>query len=831
MRKLKKLTLIVSVVFALVQPIYSQVVINEILAANNGSVFSPGGDNCDYIELYNNSGSAVSLFGYTLTDNTNSPNKFVFPPNAVIPPYGYVVVWCDSDTNNPIDFHATFALSADTGEEVALYKNGIRVDYIKFGFQIPDKSIGRYPSGSSLWKLCNPTPGDQNISVQMGNPLYLKINEWMATNSKGSDWIEIYNPRTNGPVDMSLMYFTSTKMDGTSNLATSVIPPYSFIDSNAFLLLWCDKDPEKGANHLDFALSSTYGETTSLYLSNRITLVDRIVFGPQFRDISMGRLPDGSTNIVYFPSGRATPGDSNFLPITNVVVNEVLAHTDPPLEDAVEFYNLSSSPVDISGWWLSNNEDDPQKYLIPANTIIPPNGFVVFYEYQFNTGPKAFTFNSAHGDEVCLFSADANGNLTGYKLYKVFGATENGVSLGRYVKSTGGTDFVPMSKLSFTTNSLYEVKPTDPPSYIGIFRLGTGAPNPYPKVGPIVITEIMYHPPDIGTNDNVLDEYIEICNISDQPFPLYSTATNAPMQYTNTWRIRGDVDFDFPQGVVLPPNGKLLVVNFDPITNLTQRAAFIEKFGVPTNTPLFGPYKGKLSNRTATIELYKPDPIQMPPHPDAGYVPYIFVEKVKYEDRNGWPPEADGGGYSLHRFSYTGYANDVTNWFAAPPTPGSDFLPPSIVTQPQSLTVSKGDTATFTVVATGSALRYQWFFNGAIVINATNSTLTIPNVQTNHAGLYWVVLTNELGKATSAVAQLTVSEVAKLQFMQPVIQSDGSIKLTINGVPNQVYSIDSSTNLVDWITIMQVTNMDTSITVFDVITNAPRKFYRSRVIQ
>ncbi|MCX7871832.1 MAG: lamin tail domain-containing protein [Verrucomicrobiae bacterium] len=831
MRKFKSLALIVLIITGLMESVYSQVVLNEILAANNGVVFSPNGDNPDYIELYNNSGSTVSLFGYTLTDNTNSPNKFVFPPYAVIPPYGYVVVWCDSDTNNPVDFHATFALSAEEGEEMALYKNGIRVDYIKFGFQVANRSIGRTPSGSSAWKLGYPTPGEQNREVQLGNPMYLKINEWMATNSKGADWIEIYNPRTNGPVDMSYMYLTSTKMDGTSNLASSVIPPLSFIDSNAFFMLICDKDPEKGANHVDFALSSTYGETTSLYLSNRVTLVDRVVFGPQFRDISMGRLPDGATNIVYFPSGRSTPAESNFMPLTNVVVNELLAHTDPPLEDAVEFYNLTSSAIDISGWWLSNNEDEPQKYRIPSNTVIPPNGFIVFYEYQFNVGANAFTFNSARGDEVVLTSADASGNLTGYRLSKSFGATQNGVSLGRYVKSYGGTDLVPMSKLSFTTNPLYEVKPTDPPSYIGIFRLGTGAPNPYPLVGPIIFSEIMYHPPDIGTNDNALDEYIELCNISSSSFPLYSTATNAPMQYTNTWRIRGEIEFDFPQGVVLPPNGKVLVVNFDPVTNQTQLTAFTQKFNVPTNTPIFGPYKGKLSNRAGTIELYKPDPVQLPPHPDAGLVPYIFVEKVRYEDRNGWAASADGNGFSLHRFSYTGYANDVTNWFAGAPTPGSDFLSPAIIVQPQSLTVSPGDTATLSVSATGTALRYQWFFNGALVINATNPVLSISSVGTNHAGLYWVIVTNELAKATSAVAQLTVSTVAKPQFMQPVLQADGSIKLTVKGVSNQIYAIDSSTNLVDWTPIVQMTNTNSVFTIFDVTTNAPRKFYRSRVIQ
>lgn len=808
----------------------AQVVINEVLAANL-TVYSPNGDTPDYIELYNTSGSPINLYGWTLTDNTNTPNKFAFPPGAVIPPYGYVIVWCDSDTNNPVDFHATFNLSAKEGEEVALYRNNLLIDYVKYGVQIADKAICRIPNGTGPWRLGLPTPKDSNTAVQMGNPIYLKLNEWLATNSNGSDWIEVYNPRTNGPVDMSLMYFTSTKMDGTTNLATSIVPQLSFIDSGGFVLFWCDKRPQDGANHLDFALSSTYGETTSLYLSNRITLVDRVVFGPQIRNVSMGRLPDGSTNIVYFPAGKSTPEESNFIPITNIVVNEILAHTDPPLEDAVEFYNLTSSPIDISGWWLSNDRDKPQKYRIPNNTIIPANGFIVFYEYQFNTGANAFTFNSAHGDEVCLASADSSGNLTGYILYKSFVATENGVSLGRYVKSDGGTDFVPMSRLSFTTNPLYYVTRDDPPSYIGIFRLGTGAPNPYPLIGPVVISEIMYHPPDIGTNDNPYDEYIELRNITTTNVPLYSTATNAPMQYTNTWRIRGDVDFDFPQGIVIPPGGSILVVNFDPLTNQTQLLSFCQTYNIPTNTPMYGPYKGKLSNRSSTIELYKPDPVQLPPHPDAGYVPYIFVEKVKYEDRDPWPANADGTGYSIHRFSLTGYANDQTNWFGGPPTPAADFIAPSIVTQPLSQTVSVGSSVSFSVSATGTVPRYQWFFNGAILVNATNPVYTISNVQTNHAGNYWVVVTNELGRATSAVAVLTVTTTVKPQFTIPELLSGGLIKLTIKGVPGQVYALETSTNLIDWTTLAVITNTNSSVVFQDSATNAPRRFYRSRLVQ
>ena len=80
------------------------------------------------------------------------------------------------------------------------------------------------------------------------------------------------------------------------------------------------------------------------------------------------------------------------------------------------------------------------------------------------------------------------------------------------------------------------------------FRTGTGASNAYPKVGPVVISEIMYHPPDLGTNDNGRDEYIELHNISTVPVALFES--------TNAWRLRDAVDFDFAPGTVLAPGGE-----------------------------------------------------------------------------------------------------------------------------------------------------------------------------------------------------------------------------------------------------------------------------------
>ncbi|MDW8308060.1 MAG: immunoglobulin domain-containing protein [Verrucomicrobiales bacterium] len=86
------------------------------------------------------------------------------------------------------------------------------------------------------------------------------------------------------------------------------------------------------------------------------------------------------------------------------------------------------------------------------------------------------------------------------------------------------------------------------------------------------------------------------------------------------------------------------------------------------------------------------------------------------------------------------------------------MLPPSILSQPQSLAVNEGQTAIFSVTATGTPpLRFQWFFNtNTPLAGATNATLTLSAVTTNDAGAYSVRVTNDYGTALSGFAFLTV---------------------------------------------------------------------------
>ena len=86
------------------------------------------------------------------------------------------------------------------------------------------------------------------------------------------------------------------------------------------------------------------------------------------------------------------------------------------------------------------------------------------------------------------------------------------------------------------------------------------------------------------------------------------------------------------------------------------------------------------------------------------------------------------------------------------------WTPPGIAQQPQNIAVTTGSSATFTVVASGpSDLSYQWIKNDTNIVDATNSSYTIENVQDSDAGDYKVTVSGNNGQSvTSNTATLTI---------------------------------------------------------------------------
>ena len=297
--------------------------------------------------------------------------------------------------------------------------------------------------------------------------------------------------------------------------------------------------------------------------------------------------------------------------------------------------------VDIGGWFLTDDFFTPKKYRVPAGTSIAAGAYRVFSELQFNPQPgvdPSFAFSST-GDEVFLFAGDAASNLVGTYHGFEYGASPNGVAFGRYTNSQGEEQFVLASANT------------------------PGATNAPALVGPVVLSEIMFHPPDLAGADNDFDEYLELRNITTTNVPLH-----APAYPTNTWRLRKAVEFDFPQGVTLPPGGHLLVVGFDP-ADAALLSAFRTTYQLSAAIPVLGPWAGKLDNSGEAIELQRPD------NPNTNMVPYLLVEKVAYRDDVPWPANADGLGNSLQRQPIAAFGNDPAHWIASPPTPGVCKLP------------------------------------------------------------------------------------------------------------------------------------------------------------
>jgi hypothetical protein len=82
---------------------------------------------------------------------------------------------------------------------------------------------------------------------------------------------------------------------------------------------------------------------------------------------------------------------------------------------------------------------------------------------------------------------------------------------------------------------------------------------------------------------------------------------------------------------------------------------------------------------------------------------------------------------------------------------------PSFATQPTNQNVTRGANVSFTISASGTApLSYQWLKNGTPIVGATNSTLTLTNVQSSDAASYTVTVTNAVGSVTSNAAALTL---------------------------------------------------------------------------
>jgi hypothetical protein len=285
-------------------------VLNEVVARNVNGAQAPWGARPGWVELYNPTASLFDLSGMKFGVTTDAASAWTFPAGASIPAFGYLAVWCDpgqpASAINSADLNSARALGDASGGAYLFNSSGQLVNQVEWGFQIADRSIG-ISVGS--WKLlASPTRGTVNAAAAtLSTASALRINEWMCAPSIGGDWFELYNPGAN-PVALGGLYLSDDP--GEVGRTKFVIAPLSFIDGPGWVRWEADNAQALGRNHVNFALG---GDAEYLRLSaSDATVIDAVSFGVQAANVSQGRVPNGTANIVAMP-GSPTPGASNIL--------------------------------------------------------------------------------------------------------------------------------------------------------------------------------------------------------------------------------------------------------------------------------------------------------------------------------------------------------------------------------------------------------------------------------------------------------------------------------------------------------------------------------------
>jgi len=276
-------------------------------------------------------------------------------------------------------------------------------------------------------------------------------------------------------------------------------------------------------------------------------------------------------------------------PLTAVVINEFLAHTDLPQVDFVELFNTSGQPLNIGGCYLTDDVDT-NKFRIPDNTMIPARGFATFTENQLG-----FRFSS-DGEEILFVNPAETRVLDAIR----FDGQENGVSHGRF--------------------------PDGQPGFQDVATVTANGPNAAPLQRPIVINELMYNPIS-GDSD---DEYVEIYNRGAAPVDL------------TLWSLDDGVSFTFPGGTTINPGAYLVVAKNR--TNLLARYPSL----AASPALVLGDYDGRLANGGERVVLAMPD-INLTTNGNTILTNffYIAVDEVAYKDGGRWGQWSDGGGSSL----------------------------------------------------------------------------------------------------------------------------------------------------------------------------------------
>ena len=423
--------------------------ISEVLP-NNVSYPDAFGNYPAWAELWNVSDTPVLLSEYYLSDDAEDASKWRLPDAVLQPGETVLVFFSGRDETSSGEYHASFKLGSKDTALLLFCKDGTLSDSLTWPEGLPE-DIAALPYGLYT---AYPTPGATNDTRTFSNaeltPMdggdAVRINEFLLHNEyslRDADgdrpaWVELRNA-TDSAVSLAGYYLSDDPKDPFKWAfpAEAVIAPQGYL-----LVFLSGKGRTEGELHTSFRLTQN---DAALLLSAKDGLrSDFYAIDPALGDnISVGIEPQtGETKYYATP----TPGAANtahgfdtlisaVLPdMGGVYISEVSAVAEAKSAGSawIEFYNASGRPVSLSGWHITDDADELQKYALPAVTI-EAGGYTVVSATKRTAKQRGdfVALGISEAGETLLLS-DADGNIV--DVFKT-GALRAGITSGRLVGS------------------------------------------------------------------------------------------------------------------------------------------------------------------------------------------------------------------------------------------------------------------------------------------------------------------------------------------------------------------------------------------------------------
>ncbi|MFT5241413.1 MAG: hypothetical protein ACI9X0_002394 [Kiritimatiellia bacterium] len=385
------------------------------------------------------------------------------------------------------------------------------------------------------------TPGTTNAlaATRPALPL-LWINEIMPTNTSTladnvgdyDPWIELINLESNS-IDLAEFRLS----DDYALLAKWAFPSGTVINAGERLLIWADNETGEsmpGFLHAAFRLSPVGG---TVFLARAElgshTIVDYVDYGAIEADASYGSTPEGDPHArqVFDSPTPGAPNNPTSVAVM-VAINEWMPDnkttladpSDGQFDDWFELVNLSSAPVNIGQYFLSDDLLDTDKFEIPGGVVI---------------GPKAFMLIWADND--------TDANAPGSDVHVNFSLSKAGDQLGLFARDGSLVDAVTFSALGPDASAgrwpdgspnLYPMMPPTPGSTNAVLLIVAAQENASPegfRINWMANSGSVYR---IEAKDSLMQtNWIYMDELTAHSQAISYTDTNAPTQAVRFYRI------------------------------------------------------------------------------------------------------------------------------------------------------------------------------------------------------------------------------------------------------------------------------------------------------